>query len=94
MLNFQWKPGPKLLGFSLCSGCVASTHTKAKPRCDKWVGGSGACSECNQWDWGTKSLKFCISTLSFSLNSLKISQIKPRKATFKQTSQLTAHNVL
>ena len=58
------------------------------------LGGSGACSEYNQWDWGTKSLKFCISTLSFSLNSLKISQIKPRKVTFKQTSQLTAHNVL
>ena len=40
MWNFEFKPESKL-GFSFYSGCMASTDTKTKPRCDKWVGGFG-----------------------------------------------------
>ena len=45
MWNFEFKPESKL-GFSFYSGCVASTDTKTKPRCDE-LGGLGASSEWN-----------------------------------------------
>ena len=37
--------------------------------------------------------KFCILTLSFSLKSLKISQVQARKVSFVRTYQLTAHDI-